>query len=208
MALSFQTTIRVAAVGVLLCLVRDVTCYISRLAWTGYHFHLAEDIFQRSAMDMLLLCFIIVAIALMRAMPTHVSRPFRLFTYALAALAGMTVLAIPVFILPYYICGALFLYLPFLIRVGWYLLGFGWLMALAQQPSLTPAPRPMRIGLGIGIAFLALPIMLQIISGLSLLITGRLLFLHSAAVLSWVQFLVPVIFLSAYSVYLFRCTEE
>ena len=156
-----------------------------------YHFDLLQDICQRSISDILLVCMIIACFALIQSFPKQSTKPFRIFTFCFAALLATS--TITALIHPYLYFGAYYCFLPFWLRITLLVVGFIWLLLLARQQEETTMPKALKVIFYVGIALLALPIILEIISGISYLFSGHLLFLHSLAIRSWVRLLVPAI---------------
>ena len=155
-----------------------------------YHFDFVQDICQRSICNILLISIIIVCFALIQSFPKQTTKPFRIFTFCFAALLAIsTIIALTH---SYHIVyGVHYCFLPSWLRITLLVLGFIWLLLLAQQePEITPS-KIQKIILYAGIVILAIPILLEIISGISYLVSGHLLFLHSHAIRSWVRLLVP-----------------
>ena len=156
-----------------------------------YHFDFVQDICQRSICNILLISIIIVCFALIQSFPKQTTKPFRIFTFCFAALLATS--TITALIHPYLYFGAYYCFLPFWLRITLLVVGFVWLLLLARQQEETTMPKALKVIFYIGIAFLALPILLEIMSGISYLFSGHLLFLHSLAIRSWVRLLVPAI---------------
>lgn len=160
-----------------------------------YHFDLLQDICQRSISDLLLVSIIIACFALIQSFPKQTTKPFRIFTFCLAALLAIsTIIALTH---SYHIVyGVHYCFLPSWLRITLLVVGFVWLLLLARQQEETTLPKAFKVIFYVGIAFLTLPMLLEIISGISYLFSGRLLFLHSHAIRTWVRLLVPAILFS------------
>ena len=156
-----------------------------------YHFDFVQDICQRSICNILLISIIIVCFALIQSFPKQTTKPFRIFTFCFAALLATS--TITALIHPYLYFGVHYCFLPSWLRITLLVVGFVWLLLLARQQEETTMPKALKVIFYIGIAFLALPILLEIMSGISYLLSGHLLFLHSLAIRSWVRLLVPAI---------------
>lgn len=156
-----------------------------------YHFDFVQDICQRSICNILLISMIIACFALIQSFPKQSTKPFRIFTFCFAALLATS--TITALIHPYLYFGAYYCFLPFWLRITLLVVGFIWLFLLARQQEETTMPKALKVIFYVGIALLALPIILEIISGISYLFSGHLLFLHSLAIRSWVRLLVPAI---------------
>ena len=159
-----------------------------------YHFDFVQDICQRSICNILLISIIIVCFALIQSFPKQTTKPFRIFTFCFAALLATS--TITALIHPYLYFGVHYCFLPSWLRITLLVVGFVWLLLLARQQEETTMPKALKVIFYIGIAFLALPILLEIMSGISYLFSGHLLFLHSLAIRSWVRLLVPAILFS------------
>lgn len=164
---------------------------ISTVHPVKYHFDLVQDICQRSISDILLVSIIIACFALIQSFQKQTTKPFRIFTFCFAALLATS--TITALIHPYLYFGAYYCFLPFWLRITLLVVGFIWLLLLARQQEETTMSKALKVIFYIGIVFLALPILLEIISGISYLFSGHLLFLHSHAIRSWVRLLVPAI---------------
>ena len=162
---------------------------ISTVHPVKYHFDLLQDVFLRSIFDVLLVSMIIACIALIQSFPKQITKAFRAVSYSLALILLIsTIIALSH---PIVIYGAYYCFLPYWLRIILLVLGFIWLLLLAQQePEVTPS-KIQKIILYAGIVILAIPILLEIISGISYLVSGHLLFLHSHAIRSWARLLVP-----------------
>ena len=165
---------------------------ISTVHPVKYHFDLLQDICQRSICNILLISIIIVCFALIQSFPKQTTKPFRIFTFCFAALLAIsTIIALTH---SYHIVyGVHYCFLPSWLRITLLVVGFVWLLLLARQQEETTLPKAFKVIFYVGIAFLTLPMLLEIISGISYLFSGRLLFLHSHAIRTWVRLLVPAI---------------
>ncbi len=148
-----------------------------------YHFDFVQDICQRSICNILLISIIIVCFALIQSFPKQTTKPFRIFTFCFAALLAIsTIIALTH---SYHIVyGVHYCFLPSWLRITLLVVGFMWLLLLARQQEETTMPKALKVIFYVGIALLALPIILEIISGISYLFSGHLLFLHSLAIRS------------------------
>ena len=164
---------------------------ISTVHPVKYHFDLVRDICQRSISDILLISMIIACFALVKSFPKQSTKPFRIFTLCFAVLLATS--TITALIHPYLYFGAYYCFLPFWLRITLLVVGFIWLLLLARQQEETTMPKALKVIFYVGIALLALPIILEIISGISYLFSGHLLFLHSLAIRTWVRLLVPAL---------------
>ena len=209
MTSSFKTTTLIAAIGMMVYTIYVITRYvIHQLSVVRYNFDLWEDICARMIFDTLLISFIIASIGLWKYCPAvNVSKSFRYLTIGLFAALISTLL----FSLNYThrIVGAWYLFPSIYWRVIILITGIIWLLMLRNQPVEKTTPTSYRIPLFLSILILALPMILEAISGISLL-CGReyVLGLHSSAVKSWVRYIVPTILLCWYSIALYKSSKN
>ena len=206
---SFKTTTLIAAIGMIAYTIYVVTRYvIHQLSMARYNFDLWDDLRARMIFDVLLISFIIAGIGLWKYCPAvNVSKSFRYFTIGLFVAITGTLIFSPNY--TYQIVGAWYLFPSIYWRVILLITGIIWLFMLRNQPVEKTTLTSYRIPLLLSILVLALPMILEAISGLSLL-CGReyVLGLHSSAVKSWVRYIVPTILLSWYSVALYRSSKN
>lgn len=191
---NFKTITLVAAIGMIVYTVYMTTRYIiSAVHPTYYHFELWEDIRTRTMFDVLPLSLIIACIALLKQRPKmSASRPlFRILTVSLfIAMFGTLVFSYPYTI---QVCGIKYLYPSIYWRVLMLIAGIVWLFMLRQQPTEEASPRSYRVTLIITVLILALPILLEMTSGLFLLKNGYILCLNSFAIKSWVSWIASIL---------------
>ena len=198
---SFKTLSLVAAAGVGIYTAFIVGVRIMHIVCPrAYHFDLMRDIFCRGMFDLLLVSIAVAAIAMMSKRPRQkATKQFRVFTYVLAALLVLTFICTP-FTSVRCFYGVMQLWPPFGWRVLLLILGIVWLWIISKQPETEPTPRAYRVALLCSIVVLAIPIVCEIASGISLLCNGHILHLHSSAIKTWIRYIVPTILLCWYSV--------
>ena len=203
---SFKTTTILAASGmsiytgyVFLRQVPAINTWICSLRGLG------SEIFFTAWMYLLLGAMIAAIIAVVRFRPMTQTRPktsFRIMTYILAGVLLLSVLV--ALLIPVHISGAPYLYVHAPWRYVLLLLAFVWMWMLPFQSSLGSVSKSLRVAALIGAGVLCVPILLQLLSGISYFATGHILFLRSWAVASWVRYLVPTALICWYSIELIR----
>ena len=190
---SFKTTTLIAAIGMIIYALYVVARYIIYYAYpTAYCYDLWPDIRTRLMFDLLPLSLIIAGIGLYQQRPTNVTKPFRILTICLfVALIGTLVFS-PLY--TYSIIGFGSIFPPIYWRVLLLIAGIVWLFMLKNQPLEEASPRSYQVTLAISMALLALPVVLEAISGIALL-SGRehVIGLNSGAIKTWVKFVAPVL---------------
>lgn len=201
MKLSFKTTTLIAAIGMSIYTIYIVIRYaIHILYYCPYHFDLVEDICQRIVTDSILIAMIIAGIALLQYRPlSHTSRSFRIYTIVLATLLFLTALLCSIPFLGVYINGARFFVPDVEWRIIFLIMGIVWLVMLSRQEVTERPSISFRFIIYCGMIVLCIPMLLEMISGISLLCSGKILFLHSSCIRSWVRHFVPTIILCWYS---------
>ena len=206
---SFKTTTLIAAIGMGLYTCHSIARNIPA-SWDLYYRFFYGHPFLRdmyyAAWIYLLLGILIATLISMflfksttQAMP---SKRFRIATYVLSAISILAVLggSLPI---PVYVSGVPYMFVP----VEWkiFLLVFAtiWLWRLSCQESIGNLSKALRISMLIGACMLCIPVVLQFVSATSYLFTGKLLFLRSWAISTWL-YIVPTILLGWYSVELFK----
>ena len=199
---SFKTTTLIAAIGMSIYTIYIVIHYaIHILYYSPYHFDLVQDICQRIGMDTVLIAMLIAGLALLQYRPlSHTSKSFRIYTLVLASLLLLTALICSIPILGVYINGARYFYADVEWRIIFLIMGIVWLIMLSRQEASERPSIPFRFIICCGIIVLCIPMLLEIISGISLLCSGKILFLHSSCIFSWVRHFVPTIILCWYSI--------
>jgi hypothetical protein len=201
---SFKTTTLIAAIGMGCFIAFSAVFYsIRTLLPCPYQYDLLQDIAVRSCMDVLLISLIVAGAALLTCRPTKdVTKPFRILTYVLALLLVLALISTP-------IIGQIRLsfWPPLWLRFVLMIVGCVWLCLLSLQEAAEPTPRAFRIALICGIIVLAFPMVCEIISGISLLCSGHILYLHSSVAYTWVRYIVPTVFLLWYSIALNKASK-
>ena len=186
---SFKTTTLIAAIGMIVYALYIVVRYIIYYAYpTAYCFDLWIDIRTRLIFDSLPISLIIAGIGLYKKRPIDTMKSFLFLTVCLfIALIGTLVFSS---IYTYYHS----IWPPFCWRMILLVAGIVWLFMLRNQPLEDASPRSYQVTLAISMALLALPIVLEAISGIALL-SGReiVLNLQSGTVKTWVKFIAPVL---------------
>ena len=190
---SFKTTTLIAAIGMIIYALYVVARYIIYYAYpTAYCYDLWKDIQERLMFDLLPLSLIIAGLGLYQQRPTNATRPFRILTICFfVALIGTLVFS-PLY--TYSIIGIGSIFPPIYWRVLLLIAGIIWLFMLRHQPLEDASPHSYQVTLAISMAILALPIVLETISGIALL-SGReyVIGLNSGAIKTWVKFIAPVL---------------
>ena len=190
---SFETTTLIAAIGMIIYALYAVERY-AMYEWCSvpYHFNLWKDIQERLMFDLLPLSLIIAGLGLYQQRPTNATRPFRILTICLfVALIGTLVFS-PLY--TYSIIGIGSIFPPIYWRVLLLIAGIIWLFMLRHHPLEDASPHSYQVTLAISMAILALPIVLETISGIALL-SGReyVIGFNSGAIKTWVKFIAPVL---------------
>lgn len=190
---SFKTTTLIAAIGMIVYALYVVARYaIHELFPAPYHYEFWNDICERLVCDILLVSLIVAGIGLYRKRPMNTSKPFRILTICLF----VTLISTIVFSQQYAYCivGIGYMFPPFYWRVILLDIGIAWLFMLRKQSMEDASPRSYQVTLIIAMTLLALPIILEAISGISLL-CGRdiVLGLNSGAIKSWVKYIAPIL---------------
>jgi len=199
--LSFKTTTLIAAIGMIVYTIYVVVRYAIREFFpVPYHYDLLNDICVCLIFDILPLSLIIAGIGLWKHRPSKAaSKSFHLFTICLfVALVG-TLLFSPLYTYP--IVGIGHLFPPIYWRAIMLISGIVWLFMLRIQPMEDATPRSYQVTLIIAMTLLALPIILEAISGLSLVLGGEIFCFNSAAIKTWVKYIAPVLLLSQFIPY-------
>lgn len=201
MKISFKTTTLIAAIGMSIYTIYIVINYVMHiLYYCPYHFDLVQDICQRISMDTVLISMLIAGIALLQYRPlSRTSKSFRIYTLVLASLLFLAALVCSIPILGVYINGARFFFPDFEWRIIFLIMGIVWLIMISRQEASERPSVPFRIVICCGMIALCIPMLLELISGISLLCSGKILFLHSSCIFSWIRHFVPTIILCWYS---------
>ena len=189
---SFKTTTLIAAIGMIGFTIYFVTRSILYAAYpTAYCYDLWPDIRTRMAFDVLPLILIVACIALYKQRPImSTSKPFRYLTIGIFIAVVCTSIS---YFVDLFICGMVYLFPPTYWRVIMLIACIIWLFMLRQQPTEGASPRSYRVTLIIAMLILAFPIILEMISGLSLIVNGNILCLNSWAFKSWTKWIAPIL---------------
>ena len=193
---SFKTTTLIAAIGMIVYTIYLVTQFVLKELYAmPYCYDFWKDIQDRLIVDILQVSFIIACIGLWKYRSTNsASKSFRVFTVCLfVALVG-TLLCSPLY--TYQIVGVGYLFPSIYWRVIMLISGIIWLFVLRHQPLEEASPRSYRVTLIVAMIILALPIVLEMISGLSLALGGEIFCFNSYAIQSWVRWIAPVMVLA------------
>ncbi len=193
---SFKTTTLIAAIGMIVYALYIVARYIIYYAYpTAYCFDLWIDIRTRLIFDSLPISLIIAGIGMYKKRPIDTMKSFHFLTVCLLiALIGTLVFS---FIYTYYHS----IWPPFCWRMILLVAGIVWLFMLRKQPLEDATPRSYQVTLIIAMTLLALPIILEAISGLSLVLGGEFFCFNSAAIKTWVKYIAPILLLSQFIPY-------
>lgn len=189
---SFKTTTLIAAIGMIVYALYIVARYIINCAYpTAYCFDLWIDIRTRLIFDSLPISLIIAGIGLYKKQPIDTMKSFHFLTVCLLiALIGTLVFSS---IYTYYHS----IWPPFCWRMILLVSGIVWLLMLRKQPLEDATPRSYQVILIIAMILLALPIILEAISGLALLCGNEhVLGLKSYTIKTWVKFIAPTLVLA------------
>ena len=202
---SFKTTTLIAAIGMIVYTIYIIMLFaIHKFYPTPYHYDFWKDIQERLLLDILQVCLIIADIGLWKYRPSNsASKSFRVFTVCLfVALAG-TLLFSPLY--SYRICGMEYLFPSIYWRVIMLVSGIIWLFMLRLQPMEKVVSRSYRVTLIIAMVLLALPIVMEMLSGLSLALGGNIFCFKSYAFQSWVRWIAPTMVLAHF---VFRLNDQ
>lgn len=196
MTSSFKTITLIAAIGMIVYTAYVLTRYAIHEFWPmPYHYDLWNDIIERLFFDVQSVSLIIAGIGLWKYRPSEpASKPFRIFTACLLIALIGTLSVSPLY--TYSIVGLGYFFPPICWRVLLLISGMVWLFILRDQPIEEASSRSYRVTLILSMLLLALPIILEITSGIALL-CGRELVLNlsSAAIKSWVKYIAPTLVL-------------
>lgn len=195
MKLSFKTTTLIAAIGMIVYTAYVLTRYAiyEFCSMPPYHYHLGYDISVRLIYDILPLSMIVACCGLWKYRPAeNASKSFRVFTICLFVAMFCTLLFSPLY--TYSIVGLEYIFPPIFWRAITLISGIVWLFMFRRQPLEETSPRSYRVTLILAMLLLALPMVLEAISGISLL-CGRdiVLGLNSGAIKSWVKYIAPIL---------------
>jgi len=195
MKTSFKTTTLIAAIGMIVYTIYIIMLFaIHKFYPSPYHYDLWKDIQERLIVDILQVSFIIAGLGLLKYRPSDTaSKSFRIFTVCLfVALVG-TLLSSPLYC--HRFLGMMYLFPSIYWRAIMLISSIVWLFMLMRQPLEEASPRSYRVTLIAAMIILALPIVLEMISGFSLALGGEIFCFNSYAIKSWVRWIAPTIVL-------------
>lgn len=201
---SLKTTTLIAAIGITLYAIHIALRYIDPIhiafnaAFGAYS--IGRELYFAAWYAFLFACMISIMVAALKA-NTNTEAPqksFRIVTYILSG--SLLIASVEAMILPIRITGVYYLVLSDFWRIVLPILGSVWAWMLCRQSSAGTISKSLRIAMIIGACVLCIPILLQLISGISYLCTDHILFLRSWAIYSFVKVLVPTILLCWYSI--------
>ena len=193
---SFKTTTLIAAIGMIVY----TTCVVTRhiiheLYPMPYEYDLWNDICLSLIFDILLVSFIIAGVGLLKNRPSNAaSKSFRVFTICLFVALTGTLLLSPLY--SQQMAGIPYLFPSIYWRAIVLISGMVWLFMLRKQPIENASPRSYRVTLILAMIMLAVPIVLEIISGISCIFSGHALLFFSTAIKSWVRWIAPTMVLT------------
>lgn len=206
---SFKTTTLITAVGMGLYTCHSIVRNIPASWDLYYHFFYGHpflhDIYYAAWIYLLSGVLIATLISMFLFKPTTQVMPskrFRIATYVLSAISVMAELggSLPI---PVYVSGVPYMFVPVPWRIFLLVFATIWLWRLSCQESIGYLSKALRISMIIGACMLCIPIVLQFVSATFYLFVGKLLFLRSWAISSWL-YIVPTILLCWYSIELFK----
>lgn len=194
MKLSFKTTTLIAAIGLIVYTIYVVVRYAIREFYpVPYHYDLLDDICVRLIFDILPVSLIVAGLGLYKQRPVNITKPFRILTICLfVALIGTLVFSYPTY--TPHIAGVMYLFPSFYWRIILLTAGIAWLFILRNQPMEDATPSSYQVTLIIAMVLLALPVVLEAISGIALLCGNEyVLGLRSSTILTWVKYIAPIL---------------
>ncbi len=204
MKLSFKTTTLIAAIGITLYAIhvvlrlRDPIHDAFNTAFGAYS--ISRELYFVTWYAFLIVCMLSIIVAALKT-NTNLDAPqksYRVVTYILAG--SLLIASAEAMVLPVRITGVYYLVLSEFWRVVLPILSSVWVWMLYRENSAGTISKSLRIAMIIGACALCIPILLQLISGISYLCTDHILFLRSWAIYSFVKVLVPTILLCWYSI--------
>ena len=170
---------------------------------------IGREIFWSMPMWVLSIAIILAFVAFLfsnkQTANTQPSKTFHILTYCLTALLLLTTIS-AFFSMPQ-INGVFYLWGTLTLRIPLLLLSIVWLCMLCRESNVGALSKGLRIAIIVGTILMAVPLLLQVISGIAYLTTGHLLFLHSTAIYTWLRYLIPAILLCWYSVELYKSSR-
>ena len=120
-----------------------------------------------------------------------VSKPFKKYTFALAALCTFTLIVAVWRSTGMIAVDFRTLWPPFWLDMLLLVAVIAWLVILPRQASLGRLSRPLKIAMVCGIVLLSIPLVLQLVSGYAFFHEGYIYGLRSTLLYSWLRFFVP-----------------
>ena len=191
---SFKTTTFIAAIGMIVYTAYVLTRYmLGEYFGIHYVFNLTTEIRIRLIYDILPISLIIAGIGLWKQRPSDAaSKSFRVFTKCFFVAFVGTLVFSPLYTIQ--IVWSAYIFPSIYWRAFMLISGIVWLFMFRRQPLEETSPRSYRVTLILAMLLLALPMVLEAISGISLL-CGRdiVLGLNSGAIKSWVKYIAPIL---------------
>lgn len=197
MTSSFKTTTLIAAIGMIVYTMYVVTRYAIHefCSLPPYHYDLWEDIRVRLIIDILPISFIIAGVGLWHYRPSNAaSKSFRIFTVCIFCALPAPLILSDITII--HIGGSPYFFPSIYWRAIMLISGIIWLFMLLRQPLEEASPRSYRVTLIFAMVALALPIVLEMISGFSLALGGEIFCFDSSVIKSWVRWIAPTMVLT------------
>ena len=194
---SFKTTTLIAAIGTIAYTLYVLVRYVIHEYFISYpyRFDLWDDICVRLIFDIPLLSLIIAGIGLLKYRPSKAaSKTFRIFTNILFLAYVATLVLSDLYTIQ--IFGFAYINPSIYWRAIMLISSIVWLFMLMRQPLEEASPRSYRVTLIIAMATLALPIVMEMISGLSLALGGEIFCFDSYAFKPWVRWIAPTMVLA------------
>lgn len=207
---SFKTTTLIAAIGMIVYSLTEITWILRHLfVLDTLHFMQLREVLGGINIGVLLISMGLACFALCKYRPIrNVSRSFRRLTIVLSVLLALTMLICTSPINLIRINGAWFFYPDFWWRILLLVMGVTWLFKLSRQETTEQTPKAFKTAAICGMIILALPIFLGLISEASYVCTDKLLFLRSTCVSTWVRYIVPTIILCWYSIAIYKSSKN
>ena len=211
---SFKTTTLIAAIGMTFYAIHIILHSIPTIGYQFYYLFRGHpfwhDIYYAFWMYLLIGVLITAIVSIVGTNPREANNPkksFRVITYVLSIVLLFATL-VAVLPIPVYVSGVPYLFIPTEWRIIVVLLAAVWLWMLSRQNAIGLISKPLRVALVVGASILCMPILLQLISGISYLLTEYILFLRSWAIYSWTIILLPLILLCWYGIELFKASRR
>lgn len=186
---SFKTTILIATIGMIVYALYVVARYTFHVLFPApYHYELWNDIYERLVRDILPVSLIVAGFGLYKQRPVNITKHFRILTICLLVALGGTLFFSPIYTYWHSI------WPPFFWRIILLIAGISWLFMLRNQLMENVSSHFYRITLIFAIVLLALPMILEAISGIAILCENEfVLGLHSGAIKTWVKYIAPIL---------------